>query len=165
MDNERGTVRSARAGVHRRAAPAVAGPCGDLRSADPARSEPGPPRSRRPAGEPPGPRPAWPWIPMYHSVQARESRRLLEEVVGGPVTGFCYPYGAVDPPAARAVHEAGYDHACAIAHSPLTGRLALPRSYVGERDGAWRLRAKEVRHRPRGTVTELRRTTARRAAG
>ncbi|MFJ9609361.1 hypothetical protein ACIRS1_23790 [Kitasatospora sp. NPDC101176] len=120
MDNERGTVRSARAGVHRRAAPAVAGPCGDLRSAGAARSEPGPPRSRRPA---------------------------------------------VDPPAARAVHEAGYDHACAIAHSPLTGRLALPRSYVGDHDGAWRLRAKEVRHRLRGTVTELRRTTARRAAG
>ncbi|WP_329490111.1 polysaccharide deacetylase family protein [Kitasatospora sp. NBC_01246] len=91
------------------------------------------------------------------ATQTRESRRVLEEVVGGPVTGFCYPYGAVDLPATLAVRDAGYDYACAIAHSPLTGRYALPRCYVGDRDGAWRLRAKRGRHRLRDTVTELRR--------
>ncbi|MFD5081431.1 polysaccharide deacetylase family protein [Kitasatospora sp. NPDC058406] len=90
--------------------------------------------------------------------QTRESRRALEEMVGGPVTGFCYPYGAVDLAATHAVRDAGYDYACAIAHSPLTGRYALPRCYVGDRDGAWRLRAKRGRHRLRDTVTELRRT-------
>ncbi|WP_316526986.1 polysaccharide deacetylase family protein [Kitasatospora brasiliensis] len=90
------------------------------------------------------------------AVQTRESRRLLEEAVGGPVTGFCYPYGSVDLPATLAVRDAGYDYACAIAHSPLTGRFALPRCYVGDRDGAWRLRAKEGRHRLRDAVTELR---------
>ncbi|MFE7634409.1 MULTISPECIES: polysaccharide deacetylase family protein [unclassified Kitasatospora] len=94
--------------------------------------------------------------PEALAVQARESRRLLEEAVGGPVTGFCYPYGAVDLPAALAVRDAGYDHACAIAHSPLTGRFALPRCYVGDRDGAWRLRAKQGRHRLRDAVTGLR---------
>ncbi|MFD5464748.1 polysaccharide deacetylase family protein [Kitasatospora sp. NPDC127059] len=92
------------------------------------------------------------------AVQTRESRRLLEEVVGGPVTGFCYPYGAVDLPATAAVRDAGYDYACAITHSPLTGRYALPRCYVGDRDGAWRLRAKKGRHRLRDAVTELRRS-------
>ncbi|MFC8450486.1 polysaccharide deacetylase family protein [Kitasatospora sp. NPDC057223] len=92
------------------------------------------------------------------ATQTRESRRALEDVVGGPVTGFCYPYGAVDLPAALAVRDAGYDHACAIAHSPLTGRYALPRCYVGDRDGSWRLRAKRGRHRLRDTVTELRRS-------
>ncbi|MFE2723489.1 polysaccharide deacetylase family protein [Kitasatospora sp. NPDC059327] len=92
------------------------------------------------------------------ATQTRESRRALEEVVGGPVTGFCYPYGAVDLPATLAVRDAGYDYACAIAHSPLTGRYALPRCYVGDRDGAWRLRAKRGRHRLRDTVTELRRS-------
>lgn len=97
------------------------------------------------------------------AVQTRESRRALEEVVGGPVTGFCYPYGAVDLPATLAVRDAGYDYACAIAHSPLTGRFALPRCYVGDRDGGWRLRAKRGRHRLRDTVTGLRR--ARRGAG
>ncbi|MFG3053901.1 polysaccharide deacetylase family protein [Kitasatospora sp. NPDC048239] len=90
------------------------------------------------------------------ATQTRESRRALEEVVGGPVTGFCYPYGAVDLPATLAVRDAGYDYACAIAHSPLTGRYAMPRCYVGDRDGAWRLRAKRGRHRLRDTVTELR---------
>ncbi|MFF2143249.1 polysaccharide deacetylase family protein [Kitasatospora sp. NPDC058190] len=91
------------------------------------------------------------------AMQTRESRRLLEEVVDGPVTGFCYPYGAVDLPAALAVRDAGYDYACAIAHSPLTGRFALPRCYVGDRDGTWRLRAKKGRHQLRDAVAELRR--------
>ncbi|GAA2819170.1 polysaccharide deacetylase family protein [Kitasatospora paracochleata] len=88
--------------------------------------------------------------------QTRESRRALEELVGGPVTGFCYPYGAVDLPAGLAVRDAGYDYACAIQHSPLTGRFALPRCYVGDRDGAWRLRAKHGRHRWRDALTGLR---------
>ncbi|MFJ2579160.1 polysaccharide deacetylase family protein [Kitasatospora aureofaciens] len=92
------------------------------------------------------------------AAQTRESRRILEEVVGGPVTGFCYPYGHVDLPATLAVRDAGYDYAVAIAHSPFTGRFALPRCYVGDRDGAWRLRAKHGRHRFRDTVTELRRS-------
>jgi peptidoglycan/xylan/chitin deacetylase (PgdA/CDA1 family) len=91
------------------------------------------------------------------AMQTRESRRMLEEVVDGPVTGFCYPYGAVDLPAALAVRDAGYDYACAIAHSPLAGRFALPRCYVGDRDGAWRLRAKKGRHQLRDAVAELRR--------
>ncbi|MQS14606.1 polysaccharide deacetylase family protein [Streptomyces kaniharaensis] len=100
------------------------------------------------------------------AVQTRESRRVLEEVVGGPVTGFCYPYGHVDLPATLAVRDAGYDYAVAIAHSQLTGRYALPRCYVGDRDGAWRLRAKRGRHQLRETVTELRRSrlAARRRA-
>ncbi|MFC9329944.1 polysaccharide deacetylase family protein [Kitasatospora sp. NPDC057015] len=92
------------------------------------------------------------------ATQTRESRRALEEMVGGPVTGFCYPYGAVDLAATLAVRDAGYDYACAIAHSPLTGRFALPRCYVGDRDGGWRLRAKRGRHRLRDTVNGLRRS-------
>ncbi|MDH6578476.1 polysaccharide deacetylase family protein [Kitasatospora sp. MAP5-34] len=91
------------------------------------------------------------------ATQTRESRRALEELVGGPVTGFCYPYGAVDLPAALAVRDAGYEYACAIGHSELTGRFALPRCYVGDRDGAWRLRAKRGRHRMRDALTGLRR--------
>ncbi|GAA3057664.1 polysaccharide deacetylase family protein [Kitasatospora albolonga] len=95
------------------------------------------------------------------AVQTRESRRAVEELIGGPVTGFCYPYGAVDLAATLAVRDAGYDYACAIAHGGLTGRFALPRSYVGDRDGAWRLRAKRGRHRFRDVVTGLRRSPRR----
>ncbi|KQV03266.1 MULTISPECIES: lipid II flippase MurJ [unclassified Kitasatospora] len=90
------------------------------------------------------------------AVQTRESRRALEELIGGPVTGFCYPYGAVDLAATHAVRDAGYDYACAIAHGGLTGRYALPRSYVGDRDGALRLRAKRGRHQVRDVLTALR---------
>ncbi|WP_371500059.1 polysaccharide deacetylase family protein [Kitasatospora sp. NBC_00374] len=99
------------------------------------------------------------------ATQCRESRRALEELVGGPVTGFCYPYGAVDLPATLAVRDAGYDYACAIEHSLLTGRFALPRCYVGDRDGALRLLAKVGRHRLRDAVTGLRRTTLVRQHG
>ncbi|GAA2234679.1 MULTISPECIES: polysaccharide deacetylase family protein [Kitasatospora] len=89
--------------------------------------------------------------------QTRESRRALEGLVGGPVTGFCYPYGAIDPPAVLAVRDAGYHYACAIQHGALTSRFALPRSYVGERDGALRLLAKQGRHRLRDAACALRR--------
>ncbi|MFB6889826.1 polysaccharide deacetylase family protein [Kitasatospora sp. NPDC056327] len=99
------------------------------------------------------------------AAQTRESRRVLEEVIDGPVTGFCYPYGAVDLAATHAVRDAGYDYACAIGHSVLTGRYALPRCYVGDHDGAWRLRAKRGRHRLRDTVTELRRRRLAARAG
>lgn len=81
--------------------------------------------------------------------EARRSREVLEDVLGAPVTGFCYPYGAHGAEAVEAVRDAGYDYAVAICHSPFTGRWALPRSYVGQRDGALRLRAKHLRHQRR----------------
>ena len=55
MDNERGTVRSARAGVT---------------NAPPDRARL--PRSRRPVGEPADPGSSSPWILMYHSVAVEE---------------------------------------------------------------------------------------------
>lgn len=82
-----------------------------------------------------------------------KSRALLEEVSGSAVTGFCYPYGHLDRRAVDAVRANGYDYAMAIWTSPLTGRFALPRTYVGDRDGSLRLLAKYRRHR----VTGLRR--------
>jgi peptidoglycan/xylan/chitin deacetylase (PgdA/CDA1 family) len=75
-----------------------------------------------------------------------ESRRVLEDVVHRPVSGFCYPYGAHDDRALAAVGVAGYEHACATNRPPRPGPLALPRTYVGDRDGAARLTAKWGRH-------------------
>ncbi|MCX5381765.1 polysaccharide deacetylase family protein [Streptomyces sp. NBC_00083] len=79
--------------------------------------------------------------------EVRDSRQLLKELTGHDVTGFCYPYGAVDVRAADAVRAAGYQYACAIDPGPLTGRFALPRVHVGERDTAWRLQLKRSLHR------------------
>lgn len=42
----------------------------------------------------------------------RESRELLEEVTGRPVSSFAYPYGAWDARCAKAVKTAGYGAAC-----------------------------------------------------
>jgi peptidoglycan/xylan/chitin deacetylase (PgdA/CDA1 family) len=74
------------------------------------------------------------------------SRAILQEIIGAEVTGFAYPYGHVDGRAVEAVRDAGYDYACAIWHSGVTGIHALARTYIGQRDGALRLRAKVIRH-------------------
>jgi peptidoglycan/xylan/chitin deacetylase (PgdA/CDA1 family) len=81
------------------------------------------------------------------------SRAVLEDVLGYGVAGFCYPYGDLGPRVADAVGTAGYGYACAVvAPSTVDGRLAIPRTYVGDRDTALRLFAKRLRHR----VAELR---------
>jgi peptidoglycan/xylan/chitin deacetylase (PgdA/CDA1 family) len=79
------------------------------------------------------------------AAEVAESRSLLGEVLGAPVAGFCYPYGEADDPALAAVQAAGYAYATAIRPGMLTGRYALPRAYIGDRDAALRLRAKQLR--------------------
>ncbi|MFI9149776.1 polysaccharide deacetylase family protein [Streptomyces sp. NPDC053367] len=83
-----------------------------------------------------------------------ESRALLAELTGAPVSGFCYPYGAVDSRAVTAVAAAGYAYACAIDPGPLTGPLALPRVHIGQRDTAVRLYLKQRLHRLRRRPVE-----------
>jgi len=85
--------------------------------------------------------------------QVRRSRRLLTELTGAEVSGFCYPYGAVGAREVEAVRDAGYDYACAVRSSSLDGRHALPRTYVGDRDGSVRLLAKLARHRVTARVS------------
>ena len=77
------------------------------------------------------------------------SRAILQEVSGQEVTGFCYPYGQVNELAVNAVRAAGYHYGCAIWRSQLTGLHALPRTYIGDRDGSLRLLAKWYRHQLR----------------
>lgn len=80
------------------------------------------------------------------------SREALEQVIQRPVHGFCYPYGRYDHASVRAVRESGYRYATGVQHVPDSDRWTIPRSYVGERDTARRLRAKEFRHRLRTVV-------------
>jgi peptidoglycan/xylan/chitin deacetylase (PgdA/CDA1 family) len=75
-----------------------------------------------------------------------ESRAILEAVTGRPITGFGYPYGAAGAREVAAVESAGYGYGCAVARSAVTGPYALPRTYVGDRDGSLRLLAKCARH-------------------
>lgn len=74
------------------------------------------------------------------------SRAALSELTGRDVSGFCYPYGHLSPREVAAVRAAGYDYGCGIWPSESTGRHAIARTYIGERDGSLRLLAKRVRH-------------------
>jgi peptidoglycan/xylan/chitin deacetylase (PgdA/CDA1 family) len=73
-------------------------------------------------------------------------RSLLEDLTGGPVTGFAYPYGHVSRREVNAVRKAGYEYACAIWRSLLSGDHALPRTRMGDRDRGMRMWAKAFRH-------------------
>ena len=73
------------------------------------------------------------------------SRASLGEFVNAPIRGFAYPYGSMDAAARRAVSAAGYDYACAV-ETPVAqlGLMALPRVYIGQRDGTPRMAAKRL---------------------
>lgn len=75
-----------------------------------------------------------------------DSRAVLEDLLGEPVTGFCYPYGACGARETAAVEAAGYRYAVAVGAPPLPRQWAHPRTYAGERDTAARLAAKYARH-------------------
>jgi peptidoglycan/xylan/chitin deacetylase (PgdA/CDA1 family) len=77
------------------------------------------------------------------------SRALLSELIGAPVQGFCYPYGAIDQRVADAVRDAGYAYACAVDPGPLKGLYALPRVHIDEHDTPVRLLLKYRLHRLR----------------
>ncbi len=79
--------------------------------------------------------------------EIEDSRETLESLTGVPVRGFCYPYGELSDAAVRAARAAGYDYAVATRASARRDRHALPRTYIGERDGAARMYAKLIRHR------------------
>ena len=73
-----------------------------------------------------------------------QSRRLLADLLGVPIAGYCYAYGDHGAREVDLVRAAGYDYACAVEPSHLRGRYALPRTYIGQADGAVRLTAKRA---------------------
>jgi peptidoglycan/xylan/chitin deacetylase (PgdA/CDA1 family) len=70
------------------------------------------------------------------------SRRVLSELLGEAVEGFCYPYGSVDSAAIQAVRRAGYTYACAINQRAERNVYDLPRIPLAERDNLPRFAAK-----------------------
>jgi peptidoglycan/xylan/chitin deacetylase (PgdA/CDA1 family) len=69
-------------------------------------------------------------------------RRILREVLGRDVEGFCYPYGDLDQLTVQVVRRAGHGYACAYKVRIEQDRYDIPRIYVGERDGSLRLALK-----------------------
>ncbi len=73
----------------------------------------------------------------------RESRLLLEEIVGAPIRFLAYPRGRHDERVRRAAERAGYTHAFALPerHEPVT-RYSIPRVGVYGGNGLMTLRIK-----------------------
>lgn len=53
--------------------------------------------------------------PELAANEIRDSRDVLEQIAGAPVTAFCYPYGKFTPALAQCVREAGYRSATTTA--------------------------------------------------
>lgn len=62
------------------------------------------------------------------------SRHVLEELLGEPVEGFCYPYGSLDEAAVRAARAAGYSYGCACWTRTENSAYDLPRMPLWEMD-------------------------------
>ena len=83
---------------------------------------------------------------LHHEVA--DSQRVLEDALGMPVTGFCYPYGSFDDKALAEV-RGRYEYACAVTPSPDHDAWSIPRIFAGERDHPLRLTAKLALRRVR----------------
>jgi len=84
-----------------------------------------------------------------------ESRRILGEVLGEAVEGFCYPYGSYDDAAVQATRRAGYSYACGWTTRVEGGLYDLPRIPVSERDHPLRIQAKLKMYSRYATVKHL----------
>ena len=71
-----------------------------------------------------------------------KSRRILGEVLGEAVEGFCYPYGSYDAAVVRATRRAGYGYGCGLTIRVEDGLYDLPRIPVSDRDSPLRIRTK-----------------------
>jgi peptidoglycan/xylan/chitin deacetylase (PgdA/CDA1 family) len=74
------------------------------------------------------------------------SRRVLSEVLGEEVEGFCYPYGVLDSASVQAVRRARYAYACAVNTRVEWTTHDLPRIPVADRDAPLRFAAKLMIH-------------------
>lgn len=91
--------------------------------------------------------------PEEQAAQARDSRTLLEDLLGAPVRHFCYPYGSYNAASLAAVEQAGYHSAVTCLRATATAAfdpLALPRKAISYGDNLlgyfWKL---QMKHRPK----------------
>lgn len=77
---------------------------------------------------------------LEHEVS--DSHRIISEILGEAVEGFCYPYGGLDGAAVRSVRGAGYAYACGWKVQVERSAFDLPRIPVSEKDNPLRFAAK-----------------------
>lgn len=72
-----------------------------------------------------------------------ESRELLGDLLGAPVTTLAYPFGAHAPHVRRAAERAGYECAFALPEGPeAAGPFAVPRTGIYRGNPIWKFRVK-----------------------
>jgi peptidoglycan/xylan/chitin deacetylase (PgdA/CDA1 family) len=72
--------------------------------------------------------------PRMLEEEVKGSRRVLSELLGEEVEGFCYPYGSLNRAAVEAVRQVGYAYACAWKTHPEHSAYDLPRIPISEKD-------------------------------
>lgn len=78
-----------------------------------------------------------------------ESRELLSDLLGAPVTTLAYPFGHHAPHVRQAAQRAGYDCALALPEGPeAPGPFAIPRTGVYRGNPIWKFRIKTSRWYP-----------------
>ncbi len=78
-----------------------------------------------------------------------ESRELLSDLIGKPVTTLAYPFGRHAPHVRRAAQRAGYDFALALPEGPEgAGPFAVPRTGIYRGNSIWKVRIKTSRWYP-----------------
>jgi peptidoglycan/xylan/chitin deacetylase (PgdA/CDA1 family) len=80
--------------------------------------------------------------PRLLQEEVSESRRVLGEVLGEAIDGFCYPYGNIDRAAVQVVRRTRYAYACTVAERVERNVYDLPRIPVSERDDLRRFATK-----------------------
>ena len=90
---------------------------------------------------------------IHHEM--RDSKAMLEDVLGQRVEHFCYPYGSHDLRSLHTAAQTGYRSATTCqraAATPLDDPLSLPRKAVSRGDSLlglwWKLRFKDVAKHP-----------------
>lgn len=87
-----------------------------------------------------------PWLAGLDAAALKEevggSRRVLTELLGEEVEGFCYPYGSIDAEAIEAVRLAGFSYGCTVTERVAEDGYDYPRVPVAERDTLTKLALK-----------------------
>ena len=71
--------------------------------------------------------------PRMLEEEVKGSRRVLSELLGEEVEGFCYPYGSLNRAAVEAVRQVGYAYACGWKTHPEHSAYDLPRIPISEK--------------------------------
>jgi peptidoglycan/xylan/chitin deacetylase (PgdA/CDA1 family) len=80
------------------------------------------------------------------SEEIQQSRRILQDVSGQEVLGFCYPFGHLDERAICIAQAAGYGYACTVWPTDFSGDYALIRVNMLDGYSAAHLWYKGIRH-------------------